>query len=289
MSNYQVSTFKDQFTIYELLEESTHSWVRICPERGGIVLSYGVRGQEQLYLDKETFYDPQANIRGGIPILFPICGHLPEGQYEWEHKHFQMNSHGLARIYPWEVVKMETEGQASLTLKLRSLPDMLVAFPFEFELIFTYVLSQGALRISQEYHNLTDRDMPMYAGFHPYFATENKTLVYETDAAKYLDCNDEAEKPTLGSIDLSETVKSLILLDAKQPQIAFQFPPSAVGTIRMTYDPIFKYMVLWSIPGEPFVCVEPWMAMPNAINLKQGLTYVRPHAALHSELTISCD
>lgn len=101
-----------------------------------------------------------------------------------------MKNHGVARTNPWEVVSTSTDSAASLTVLLRSDAATLVSYPFEFELEFTYILQGGKLRLEQKYRNLSGKPMPVYAGFHPYFATSNKELVYETDATAYLDYND---------------------------------------------------------------------------------------------------
>lgn len=37
-----------------------------------MVIAWGVQGSELLYLDNETFSNPEANVRGGIPVLFPV-------------------------------------------------------------------------------------------------------------------------------------------------------------------------------------------------------------------------
>jgi D-hexose-6-phosphate mutarotase len=79
---YQITKTDGSFPIYELKDQETNSWIKISPERGGIVTGYGVNGEEMLYLDQATFDDPKANIRGGIPILFPICGQLKDKTYE---------------------------------------------------------------------------------------------------------------------------------------------------------------------------------------------------------------
>ena len=34
-------------------------------------------GREWLYFDQERYANPANSIRGGIPVLFPICGNLP--------------------------------------------------------------------------------------------------------------------------------------------------------------------------------------------------------------------
>ncbi|WP_199620434.1 aldose epimerase family protein [Paenibacillus alkalitolerans] len=287
MSNYSVTTYTDNYMIYELAEEHTSSRVCICPERGGIVTSHIAGGKELLYMDKQTFYDPQANIRGGIPVLFPICGQLADGSYEWQGRKYSMKNHGVARISPWEAIGTKQHGEASVTLKLGSDEASREQFPFDFELVFTYTLKNSALHILQEYRNLSDTDMPMYAGFHPYFAADSKNISYETDARLYYDYNDNEQKPFTGSLDLSEMVESAALLGAENREISFR--PSSDRVIRMKYSEHFKYVVLWSVPGKPFVCVEPWMALTSELNRKQELVLVKPNETLRAELSVSCD
>ncbi|WP_274361801.1 aldose epimerase [Paenibacillus thermotolerans] len=287
MTEYRVSTYTDTYKMYELMESSTSSKVALCPQRGGIVTGCSLGGTELLYLDKATFYDPEANIRGGIPVLFPISGQLKDGSYEWNGRTYSMKNHGVARIHPWEVVAANEDGEASVTLKLASSDATKAMFPFDFDLRFTYTLKDAALRIAQEYRNLSDEDMPMYAGFHPYFAAEMKDIAYETDATVYLDYNDNRVKPYNGSVNLEGMVESAALLDARAQDIAFR--PSAGRRIRMTYSGHFKYVVLWSVADKPFVCVEPWMALTGELNRKEELTMVKPGETLRAELTILPD
>ncbi|TVY07292.1 aldose epimerase family protein [Paenibacillus cremeus] len=286
MSNYEIKTYTDGFPIYEVIEHSTNSWFKIAPVRGGIVISYGVQGQELLYLDKETFYDPAANIRGGIPVLFPISGQLTDGKYEWNGQHYAMKNHGVARINPWEVVGTDVTDSAVITLRLASSEETRESFPFDFELLFTYRLKDGQLTIEQHYANRSDSEMPMYPGFHPYFAADRKALAYETDARKLYNYNDNSTKEySQQVIDLDDTVESVVFLEAEKREIAFS--PTAERTIRMTYGKEFQAVVLWSVVGKPFICVEPWMARTNELNRKQELVYVKPGAGLSTFLTIS--
>lgn len=288
MSNYHITKqLENGFTLYELTESSTSSSVRICPERGAIAISLVLNGKELFYLDKATFLDREANIRGGNPILFPICGQLTDAQYEWNGTIYPMKNHGVARVKPWEVTASSSEDQASLTLSLRSDAETLAAYPFAFELEFTYILKGGKLRLEQHYRNHSDSAMPVYAGFHPYFATTNKALSYETDATRFLDYNDMETKPIAGAIDLAGKVESLTLLDAHAREIAF--PLDASTHVRMAYSDVFKYVVLWSVEGKPFVCVEPWMAKTHELNRKEELPLIEPGATLEAWLEISRD
>ncbi|WP_372662695.1 aldose epimerase [Cohnella sp.] len=284
---YVINQLNDCFPLYELRDHHTDSRVVLCPERGGIVTECQLHGQELLYLDRETFLNPQANIRGGIPVLFPIAGQLVNGQYEWNGETYRMKNHGVARNHPWEVIATGTEGSASITLALRSNAETLAAYPFEFELRFTYRLRDGILSIEQKYINLSQQAMPMVAGFHPYFATEGKNLTYGTDATHMLDYNDKLVKPFNGSLDLGGMVESAALLDARKQEISF---PLARGrNVHLSYSEEFRYAVLWSVEGKPFVCVEPWTALNEALNDKAGLLMVSPGETLDLALHIACE
>jgi galactose mutarotase-like enzyme len=286
-ANYQIIQSFDGFPLYELKETSTESSVVICPERGGIVTNCRLRGTELLYLDRDTFLNPEANIRGGIPVLFPIAGQLVNGQYEWNGQTYRMKNHGVARIYPWEVLETSTDGSASITLSLRSNAETLAAYPFEFELRFTYRLQDGVLSIEQRYANQSRQEMPMVSGFHPYFATEGKNLAYRTDATRMLDYNDKKEKPFGGSLDLEGMVESAALLNASKPEI--RFPLSEGRSVLLTYSEQFRYVVLWSVEGKPFVCVEPWTALNEALNDKNELLMVAPGTTLDLTMSIALE
>jgi galactose mutarotase-like enzyme len=284
-SRYEVSHFTDRYPIYELMDRQSDSLVQVCPERGGIVIGCRLHGRELLYLERETFYDPDANIRGGIPVLFPICGQLRDGRYEWEGRTYRIKNHGLARTSPWEVVQSGSEESAWITLVLRSNAETLVSYPFDFELRFTYRLRDGQLSIEQGYRNLSSKPMPMVTGFHPYFTTENKNLAYESDATRYLDYNDGETKPFKGSVDLGAMKESVALLDAVKPVIAF--PVNDDTRIRLSYSDCFRFVVLWTVTGKPFVCVEPWTALNEALNHQKGLLLVQPGDTLKAELQIA--
>ncbi|WP_054026209.1 aldose epimerase [Bacillus sp. FJAT-28004] len=289
MSNYEVRSYKDTYTLYELTEESTQSRVIVCPERGGIVIGCQLQGLELFYLDKSTFENPTANIRGGNPILFPISGQLENQSYEWNGQSYTMANHGVARTAVWDVISTKTDGEASITIRLQSNEETLRSYPFAFELLFTYALQDGQLHTRQVYRNLSEAAaMPFYAGFHPYFAIDSgKNIAYESDATRYVDYNDNVEKPFDGVIDLEGLVESVCLLDTKKSEISFSALQGA--RVRLTYDDIFKYMVLWSVKDRPFVCVEPWMAMNGELNRQEELVMLNAGEELQANMTISCE
>ncbi|WP_249315818.1 aldose epimerase [Bacillus sp. FJAT-49711] len=284
---YEIAKEKDeQYTIYHLKDKETGSWLKVAPERGGIITSFGVKGVETLFLNKKTFYDEEANVRGGIPILFPISGQLHDGEYEWEGTVYKMKNHGFARNLPWEVIDTNTEGQASITLRLTSSEATKNAYPFEFEVIYTYILKNNKLQILQEYVNRSDKEMPIYAGFHPYFITSNKKLEYETDAKTYRDDNDFEIKDVSDGLDLTSKIESFVLLDAEKKEIAFTLP-EIDKHITLKYGEEFKYVYLWTEQEQGFICVEPWMAQTDEMNRKEELYFVGKGESLKTYLNVS--
>jgi galactose mutarotase-like enzyme len=285
---YQITKTDGSFPIYELKDQENNSWMKISPERGGIVTGYGVNGEEMLYLDQATFDDPKANIRGGIPILFPICGQLKDKTYEWEGQTYKLDNHGVARNNAWEVLQtVEQADYASITIKQQSTPRTLESFPFAYELVFTFKLSNQKLYIEQEYRNHSEREMPMYAGFHPYFLVDHKEDTLESDASRLYYITDQRELPYPSDIDMAKLPGSIALKKAATKQIRFQ--PKANRKLVLTYGKEFEYVVIWSEEGKPFICVEPWMALSNELNVKQELVYVPLNKPLKTFLTISVE
>jgi len=268
----------EDLKVYILRDED--SYIKVVPERGGIITEFGVNEAEILYLNRETLLDREANIRGGIPILFPISGQLHNGEYELNGNTYQMKNHGFARNMPWEVVDIATEGELSITLRLESNQETRKSYPFDFEVLFKYILKKNTLSIEQQYKNLSQEDMPFYAGFHPYFKTSQKTLSLGSDAKTYLDYNDNLEKAYTGIIDLSDKKESLMLLDCIEPKVDFKLE-EANKKITLEYGREFQYIVCWTEQGKEFVCVEPWMAKTYEMNQKEELVYLKPNE-LHS-------
>ena len=59
--------------VFQLDEKN---YINFCPKRGCILTNWVSDGKEILYFDEKRFIDKTKSIRGGIPILFPICGNL---------------------------------------------------------------------------------------------------------------------------------------------------------------------------------------------------------------------
>lgn len=286
---YQHRTYKDRLAFHEVFDD-TGNMLQIVPERGGIVTKFDVHGEPVFYLDKTTLFDQAKNIRGGNPVLFPICGPLQDGRYGLDGRTYAMKQHGLARNKAWEVTDVSTEkDKAGVTLKLVSDSETLEAYPFNFTLEFKYVLSGNKLTVDQRYINESDRPMPFYAGFHPYFLAPDKSGVkLNIPALSYLDLLTGEETEFYGVMKLNDGPETNVVFgDLERPQVSF----ANHGTgkeITIDFDGNFKYIVLWTHMGKDFLCIEPWMGMNYGLNRGEYIL-LEPGAELKARVSITVD
>jgi galactose mutarotase-like enzyme len=115
-----VESREGQLTVYKLDNSDGRSSLKVVPERGGIITELKLLERDILSLNKATLVNIEENVRGGIPILFPISGQLQNGEYEFDGQVYQMRNHGVARNYPWEVLEMKDGEGLSISLTFRA-------------------------------------------------------------------------------------------------------------------------------------------------------------------------
>jgi galactose mutarotase-like enzyme len=272
-----------------LLDDEASSLVALCPTRGGLVTQFRVGAREVLYLDRATLVDRAKNVRGGVPVLFPIAGRLAGDAYRVGAETFSLAQHGFARNLPWRVLARSTDGAARVTLGLDSSPATLAAFPWAFRARFTIELRGATLSLAQEYANDGDSPMPLHMGLHPYFfvpdADKAGTRV-ETDATRAFD-NTTKRTGAVGPIDLTLPEVDLHLVDHRAPTARLRTPDGRA--VRLDLDPSYGPLVLWTLAGRDFVCLEPWSALADALNTGVGVISVGPGAAHRARFAITAE
>ena len=276
---FKIAKKQEQYTTYILSDEQAESSIELVPERGGIISCWQVESQKILYLDTERFANPQLSVRGGIPILFPICGNLPDNTYNYESQEYQLKQHGFARNLPWQVTETQTDNCASITLTLCSSEQTLAVYPFEFQLNFTYQLQGNSLKIIQSYSNNSQKAMPFSTGLHPYFQIEDKNqLDFDIPASAYQDQNNKEVYAFTGGFDW----------EAEEIDIAFTEICKHSATMRdrqrnrkisIYYSDLYSTLVFWTIKEKDYVCLEPWSAPRNALNTGEKLSYLEPNSS----------
>lgn len=275
---FAIALKQKQYKTYILSDETANSTLEVVPERGGIATSWLVEGKEIFYLDAERFANPDLTVRGGIPVLFPICGNLPDNTYTYKGVQGKLHQHGFARDLPWKPTEQVTEGCAALTLVLNSSEKTQDVYPFDFQLAFTYQIKGNSLEIIQQYTNLGAEPMPFSSGLHPYFLAPDKTnLRFEIPGMQYRDQNTHSKgyftgvfDPTLDEIDVS--FDELTGLAATVTDAARRL------RLTLSYNSSYAKLVFWTVKGKDFYCLEPWTAPRNALNTGAHLIYLQPGA-----------
>jgi galactose mutarotase-like enzyme len=255
--------------------------LRLVPERGGLVTGWRCGGREILYLDSERFADPTRSVRGGIPVLFPICGNLPGNTLPLPQGPFVLPQHGFARDLPWSLTALEEPLQSLATdpsstsplprtgvrLELVDTPYTREHFPFPFALVMEMVLEPSALsitaRLSHRGEPGSSGSLPFSFGLHPYFVVSDPSMVrLEGLPASCLDHHTMEQAATADQMGrLGEGVDFLC---GPCGPVRLVDPASGLALTLETRSPL-DLVVVWTEPPRPMVCLEPWTGPRGAL------------------------
>jgi galactose mutarotase-like enzyme len=234
--------------------------VSIVPERGAIVSSVRVGGRELLYMDAATLANPTQNVRGGIPILFPFCGKLADETFALTGT--RMKQHGFGRNKAWTVSE-RAAGWARMTLAADA--DTRAQWPYEFTAEHTVTVVPGGVQLELA---IVARDaaLPVSPGWHPYLT------IAAADKAKV-----RGDVPQFSADRLGDDREFDFGISAPPDgRATFELP--GTGRVRLGFSPEMKHLQLWSQPGKPFICLEPFHGPANTVNT-DGRYWVPPNQA----------
>jgi galactose mutarotase-like enzyme len=231
--------------------QSEDTVVEVVPERGALVTRCAVGSRELLWLDPATVEDRGRSVRGGIPVLFPFAGALPDDRFFASPTLITtMRQHGFGRDLAWTVTE---QGSVELTMALGSSDATRTVYPYEFLFLYRVrALPRGVL-VELAVHNQGDAPVPVAPGLHPYFACpvgrkgEVGSDLPGFDAARFVEQGFDFGLPRPG--------------DAP---VRFRVPD--LGQVELTLSPAFRFLQFWTLPGKPFVCLEPFFGAPGTIN-----------------------
>ncbi len=244
---------------WEFTDPAGGDQLRLVPERGGLVTGWVCGGRELLYFDAERFADPSKSVRGGIPVLFPICGNLPGNRLELPQGSYPLPQHGFARDLPWALRLLDD--QAGVRLSLVDTPATRAAFPFPFELALELRLAPSALVITATVQHRLEggqgpAPMPFSLGLHPYFAVSSLGAA----ALEGLPPRCFDHLPMAGADTASQLARLEQGVDFLcQPSGPVRLLDRQAGTtITLQPSAPLDLAVVWSEPPRPMVCLEPW-------------------------------
>ncbi len=245
---------------------------------------------------------------GRSPILFPIIGRLKDDHLSVGGTSYPMRQHGLARISHFALAEQD---ERSCRLRLASDETTKQAYPFDFVLDLTYRIVEARLTITGTVHNPGAVVLPVSFGFHPAFRWP---LPYGAPASDHVIVFAKEEPAPLATLVdglLSERQKStpvqgrrLALTPHLFDEDALIFLAPASRSLRygpetgrgLTLDfADMQQLGIWSKPGAPFVCLEPWSGYASPADFagdiadKPGMTAIAPGDSRSFAMSVSLD
>ena len=228
---------------------------------------------------------------GRSPILFPIVGRAPEDHLVIDGQSYPMGQHGFARRSEF-VLAAATETTTRHELATSGATS--AVYPFDFLLAVEHRIEGRSVTVSAEVTNRGDKSMPFGLGFHSAFVWP---LPDAEDRPHGVTLDNGAEPPLTrldGGLVKPGTLPSpfraghLVLDHAMFDADAMIFPQGAGSGLRYGVEggPQLRFqfenlpnLALWSKPGAPFLCVEPWHGTAAEIGGSKELAD-RPYTTL---------
>ena len=273
---------------YVITDPAAKTSLTITPERGGMITSFTLDGEEFVWTRRPNFSECNRP-RFGVPVLFPSCGNPDNGVHIFDGKAYPMETHGFADLCAWDV---ESVGPDGVTLILESTPLTKFLYPFDFTLLLNYNLEGNKALVSLTVINEGSTDMPFSFGYHPYF-TASKLENVEFDI-KCATCSDNAkgeqpaapEKITLTRKEGADNTIRLLT----GVQFPMTFTDKGNGhKVTVDADETFDKGVLWQQDAENFVCMEPWNGWANSVNEEGKHEVLDVDEAMTSEWSITIE
>jgi galactose mutarotase-like enzyme len=249
-------------------------------------------GRELLWDGNPAFWN------GRAPLLFPIVGTLAGGVYRVAGKTYALSRHGFARHKLFDVL---SASPAKALLRLKADDQTSAVYPFYFHLQACFEVKDSTLVVTSSVINDGDVPMPASFGYHPAFRWP---LPFGAPRALHAIHFDLEEPEPIRRLDAAGLVtpiryptpiheRRLLLVDDlfKDDVVIF----AAIRSHGLSYGseegpqlrlqfPDTPYLGVWTKPGAPFICIEPWHGMSDPVGFtgdfaaKPGVFIVPPGA-----------
>lgn len=246
---------------------------------------------------------------GRAPLLFPIVGRVPNDRFTHDGRTYDLPRHGFARRRAFEVVD---QAPARARLRLSADAETRAIYPFDFVLEAEFAVEGAELRITISVANRGAIAMPATFGFHPAFrwplpdAGERSAhaIVFEQDEPGPLRRLDAAgllgterlPSPIDGrrlALDDAQFVEDAMIFDAPRSR-SLRYAGQGGPSVTVSWTGMSR-LGIWTKPGAPFICIEPWHGMsaqadaPAALAQRTDLLQLAPGASADFSMTIRLD
>lgn len=279
---YKIEKEKAAYLNYRLIDIEAETTCSITPEKGGMCTSFTVQGEEMVYINEEN-YNSDARTRCAMPILFPTLGLCDGNQVQLNGATYPMGIHGIVHAQSWDVIAMQSDTCASLTIRFSSNETTLKSYPFHFTYDLCYQLKGQTLDMHINIHNHDANELPFTFGFHPYFNVSNTDNLEFTISADSIQ-NEQGSFVKCEQICFPYAPETKVTLGAVSSPCKFTDRETG-HSICISFEKDIQYIILWSLCEQNFLCMEPWSALPNALNEGKG-QMIAPNAEYHTTISI---
>ena len=249
---------------------------------GAELISYKLDGIEKIHQGQDCI-DENGRVywKRHFPVLFPIVGKLKQNKTIINGRTYEMGQHGFARDLEFEPI---TKLDNFHSYVLRSNQSTIVKYPFNFSLLVTYRTDENKLTTIYKVINEGENNMPFGIGGHPAFKIDQKDLFNEEYYLEFEE--DEYKIHFLYLVDWlvgTEYARNVMIDLRRIPITKDSFNNDAIIMKGLTSHRIslkkktgnktlltmdfegFPYLAVWSKPGAPFICIEPWYTTADTI------------------------
>ncbi|SER05522.1 aldose 1-epimerase family protein [Thalassovita taeanensis] len=243
------------------------------------------RGRDYLWHGDAAYWG------GRSPILFPIVGRAPDDTITVEGHSALMAQHGFARR---SLFTLRDAGRNYCTHAMTDSAATRAVYPFAFRLSVTHRVRGAGVRISARVENLDTRPMPFGLGFHPAFCWplpgcegQPHRIMLNNAAAPDMarlrgGLLPAAHHPSPFENGVLTLDQSLFAEDAmifpEGAGTGLTYGAGTGTTLRFAFENL-PNLALWTKPGAPFICIEPWHGMA-AREGASGEISERPYSVL---------
>jgi galactose mutarotase-like enzyme len=256
----------------------------ILPDYGGTMAHLRLGDKDIFYLN-EDMVKQSPILAGGCPVLFPFSGGIKDDLYTINGKAYTMPVHGLVKNASFAVSQMSKSNVKLYATNSKAQKD--ANYPFDFCLELDYIINENSVTLAATVCNESETPMPHTFGWHPYFTATDKTafslrlpmreyLNYITDTIHASNGQPEI-LPPIDNVYYNRTEGDIVILNQTDGYKA---------VVHM--DEAYKIITVWSTL-DAFVCVEPWLGMPNAINTDEQVRWVPPGVSETYTINIQLD
>jgi galactose mutarotase-like enzyme len=252
-----------------------HGWIRIANDH--LSAAINPHGAELSSLTdaagRELMTDADPRWWSGrAPILFPVVGKPANETIRINGRSYPMKQHGFARRRDFTLVAAEP---TRAVFALADDAETRASYPFAFRLEVAFSLNDATLDIHVTVANPGDVPLPASFGFHPAFAwplpygepREDHRVNFaddEPEALRVLNgdgqiASEERASPLDGrTLHLSDDLfaRDALIWDRVRSQ-SVRYGAQHGPALEIAF-PDTPMLGIWSKPGAPFVCVEPW-------------------------------